>query len=170
VRRRRRHRRPRAGGVDVTVPKNLDPTRRSAKVTFDGAPAEVIPGGRSLLVDLARLIFAAEAVGMARVCTEQAAEYAKVRAQFGRVIGTFQAVKHHCANMAVAAEADSHPGRLPRAATSVPTRPRWRRASPSRRPIRAARHRSHIGLRGPIPLSPAASDRRSSVSIVHRAV
>ena len=93
-----------AGGVTVSVPANLDPTRRSARVTLDGAPCEVIPGGRRLLVDLARLIVAAEASGIAAECTEQAAAYAKVRVQFGRPIATFQAVKHHCANMLVASE------------------------------------------------------------------
>ncbi|MGP0028986.1 MAG: acyl-CoA dehydrogenase [Acidimicrobiales bacterium] len=94
----------RAGGVTVTVPANLDPTRRSARVELKGAPAEVIPGGRRILVDLARLVTAAEAVGIATECTEQAAAYAKVRVQFGRPIATFEAVKHHCANMLVAAE------------------------------------------------------------------
>ena len=71
---------------------------------MDGAPAEVIPGGRRVLVDLARLITAAEATGVAAQCTEDAAAYAKVRVQFGRPIATFQAVKHHCANMLVASE------------------------------------------------------------------
>jgi alkylation response protein AidB-like acyl-CoA dehydrogenase len=93
-----------AAGVDVTVPRNLDVARRSARVRLDEVPVEVLAGARSLLDDLARTLFAAEAVGIARSCTEQASEYAKVRMQFGRVIGTFQAVKHHCANMAVATE------------------------------------------------------------------
>ncbi len=93
-----------AGGVTVAVPANLDPTRRSARVTLDDAPAEVIPGGRQVLVDLARLVCAAEAAGVATECTQQAAAYAKVRVQFGRPIATFQAVKHHCANMLVASE------------------------------------------------------------------
>ena len=53
---------------------------------------------------MARTIFAAEAVGVARECTEQAAQYAKEREQFGRPIAMFQAVKHHCANMLVATE------------------------------------------------------------------
>ena len=92
------------GGVTVEVPGNLDPTRRTARVTLDGAPAHVITGGRQVLVDLARLVIAAEAVGIAGECTEQAAAYAKVRVQFGRPIATFQAVKHHCANMLVASE------------------------------------------------------------------
>jgi alkylation response protein AidB-like acyl-CoA dehydrogenase len=92
------------GGVDVTVPPNLDPTRRSARVTLDGAPATLLPGARRALVDLARTILAADAVGVARECTELAAEYAKQRIQFGRPIAMYQAVKHHCANMLVATE------------------------------------------------------------------
>jgi alkylation response protein AidB-like acyl-CoA dehydrogenase len=91
-------------GVSVEVPANMDPTRRSAKVTLDGAPAVALPGAARTLVDLARVILSAEAVGMARECTEMAAEYAKERIQFGRPIAMFQAVKHHCANMAVATE------------------------------------------------------------------
>jgi alkylation response protein AidB-like acyl-CoA dehydrogenase len=93
-----------AEGVKVEIPANLDPTRRAARLTLTGAPATVLPGARRLLTDLARLIFAAEATGIAREVTDQASEYAKVREQFGRPIATFQAVKHHCANMLVAAE------------------------------------------------------------------
>ena len=91
-------------GVTVQTPANLDPGRRSSKVTFDNAAATVIEGARQTLTDLARVILSAEAVGVARECTESAADYAKNRLQFGRVIGTYQAVKHHCANMAVATE------------------------------------------------------------------
>ncbi|MFN8040783.1 MAG: acyl-CoA dehydrogenase [Acidimicrobiales bacterium] len=91
-------------GVTVETPPNMDPTRRTARAQLDGAPATVLPGGRRLLVDLARVILAAEATGMARECTDMAADYAKERIQFGRPIAMFQAVKHHCANMAVATE------------------------------------------------------------------
>jgi hypothetical protein len=91
-------------GVTVTTPRNLDPGRRSSKVTFEGAAATILPGAARLLTDLGRVILAAEAVGVARDCTDAAAAYAKERLQFGRVIGTYQAVKHHCANMAVATE------------------------------------------------------------------
>ncbi|MGK2958635.1 MAG: acyl-CoA dehydrogenase [Acidimicrobiales bacterium] len=91
-------------GVKMDSPTNLDSTRRSARVTLDGAAATVVSGGRQVFVDLARLILSAEAVGLARECTEFAASYAKERIQFGRPIGMFQAVKHHCANMAVATE------------------------------------------------------------------
>ncbi|MEK1165343.1 acyl-CoA dehydrogenase, partial [Mycobacterium ulcerans] len=52
----------------------------------------------------ARTVLAAEAVGGAADCVDAAVAYAKVRQQFGRTIATFQAVKHHCANMLVAAE------------------------------------------------------------------
>ena len=92
------------GGVKAEVPGNIDPARRAARLTLTAAPATVLPGGRRVLTDLARTLLAAEASGVARETTEQAAEYAKVREQFGRPIATFQAVKHHCANMLVAAE------------------------------------------------------------------
>jgi hypothetical protein len=93
-----------AGGVQAEVPANLDQSRRAARVRLDAAPATVLPGARGLLTDVARTVLAAEAAGIASETTEQAAEYAKIRQQFGRPIGTFQAVKHHCANMLVAAE------------------------------------------------------------------
>ncbi len=94
-----------APGVTVEVPTNLDPTRRSGRVTLTGvAVTDVLPGAAETALALARTLFAAEAAGGAVECVETAVEYAKVRRQFGRVIGTFQAVKHHCANMAVAAE------------------------------------------------------------------
>jgi 3-oxochol-4-en-24-oyl-CoA dehydrogenase len=93
-----------SGAVKIDVPANLDPTRRSGRVMLDGATATVLAGARPVLVDLARLLLSAEAVGIARECTEAAAEYAKVREQFGRPIAMYQAVKHHCANMAVATE------------------------------------------------------------------
>ena len=93
-----------AGGVRSKVPANLDQSRRAARVRLDGAPATVLPGARGLLTAVARAVLAAEAAGIASETTEQAAEYAKVRQQFGRPIATFQAVKHHCANMLVAAE------------------------------------------------------------------
>ena len=64
----------------------------------------MLPGARRLLTDVARTVLAAEAAGLAAEVTQMASEYAKVRSQFGRPIATFQAVKHHCANMLVAAE------------------------------------------------------------------
>ncbi|GAA2250694.1 acyl-CoA dehydrogenase [Actinomadura luteofluorescens] len=93
-----------APGVAVEVPGNLDPSRRSARVRLDGAAVEVLAGARARATAVARTLMSAEAVGGALECVETATAYAKVRQQFGRPIATFQAVKHHCANMLVAAE------------------------------------------------------------------
>ena len=91
-------------GVAVDSPPSLDPSRPSVRVTLDRAPATVIPGARRALVDLSRVILSADAVGVARECTEMGAAYSKERIQFGRPIAMYQAVKHHCANMSVATE------------------------------------------------------------------
>ncbi|MBA4022615.1 MAG: acyl-CoA dehydrogenase [Gordonia sp.] len=95
-------------GVEVTAAKALDTTRGLGTVSCTGvaAPAHRILGGaarssRSIL----RILASAEAIGGALACLEMATEYAKVREQFGRTIGSFQAVKHHCANMLIATEA-----------------------------------------------------------------
>jgi alkylation response protein AidB-like acyl-CoA dehydrogenase len=93
-----------AKGVDIRSMTNLDPTRRSAQVTFDDAEAIIIIGGAQSLIDYARLLLAAEATGVARATTDMAADYARERQQFGRAIAMFQAVKHHCANMLVETE------------------------------------------------------------------
>lgn len=73
--------------------------------------AQVVPASRVLgVLDVARLrsiaavLYSAEAVGVASACTHIASEYARVRHQFGRPIGQFQAVKHKCAAMLVDAE------------------------------------------------------------------
>ncbi|WAC90082.1 acyl-CoA dehydrogenase [Mycobacterium sp. Aquia_213] len=94
-------------GVSVEVPGNLDPTRRSGRVRLDNVsvgPDDVLVGARQSALARARTLLAAEAVGGATDCVEAAVDYAKVRQQFGRTIATFQAVKHHCANMLVASE------------------------------------------------------------------
>jgi 3-oxochol-4-en-24-oyl-CoA dehydrogenase len=94
-------------GLHITTADNLDPTRRSARLRLDGVAVdedEVLRGARSRSLDLVRTLSAAEACGGAQECVEMAAEYAKVREQFGRVIGAFGPVKHHCANMLVASE------------------------------------------------------------------
>ena len=94
-------------GVTVTARANLDLTRRAGWVTVEGVVVgddAVLAGARPIAVAVARLLAAAEAVGGAGACTEMATEYAKQREQFGRPIGTFQAVKHRCADMLVAAE------------------------------------------------------------------
>ncbi|MCW2662115.1 MAG: acyl-CoA dehydrogenase [Mycobacterium sp.] len=94
-------------GVSVDVPGNLDPTRRSGRVRLQGVSVttdDILAGARLSALARARTLLAAEAVGGSSDCVEAAVAYAKVRQQFGRTIATFQAVKHHCANMLVAAE------------------------------------------------------------------
>ncbi|HEX3794165.1 MAG TPA: acyl-CoA dehydrogenase [Acidimicrobiales bacterium] len=96
-----------AAGLTLTRDKNLDPTRRAlgvvaSNVTVD--PSNVLAGASGRALALARTLGAAEAVGGMAACTDAAVAYAKERVQFGRTIGTFQAIKHHCANLLVAAE------------------------------------------------------------------
>ncbi|MDA3641362.1 acyl-CoA dehydrogenase [Mycobacterium xenopi] len=94
-------------GVSIEVPTNTDPTRRSGRVTLSNVAVtadDILPGARESALARARVLVAAEAVGGAADCVDAAVEYAKVRQQFGRTIATFQAVKHHCANMLVGAE------------------------------------------------------------------
>ncbi|MBW2317019.1 MAG: acyl-CoA dehydrogenase, partial [Deltaproteobacteria bacterium] len=94
-------------GITIEAQKNIDPSRRLARVECDGvevASDHRLPGAQKAFERLARTLSAAEAAGGARACTEMATEYAKERKQFGRPIGTFGPVKHHCANMLAATE------------------------------------------------------------------
>ena len=94
-------------GVSIEVPENLDPTRRSGRVRLDQVSVsadDILPGAHDSALARARTLLAAEAVGGAADCVDSAVDYAKVRQQFGRTIATFQAIKHHCANMLVATE------------------------------------------------------------------
>ncbi|MGN6337394.1 acyl-CoA dehydrogenase [Mycobacterium sp.] len=94
-------------GVSVEVPDNFDPTRRSGRVRLRNvrlSDDDILTGARQSALARARALLAAEAVGGASDCVDSAVDYAKVRQQFGRTIATFQAVKHHCANMLVGAE------------------------------------------------------------------
>ncbi|HEY3603583.1 MAG TPA: acyl-CoA dehydrogenase family protein [Sporichthyaceae bacterium] len=101
---------PAAGGVDRTAMGTLDATRKQSRVVFDGTPARLIgeDGGAAQpladTLDLAAAALAAEQAGGARRVLEMAVEYAKVREQFGRPIGSFQAIKHKCADMLLAVE------------------------------------------------------------------
>jgi alkylation response protein AidB-like acyl-CoA dehydrogenase len=91
--------------VSLSPVNGIDLTRRPARVTCNrAAPEAVLRGGARAAVILGRTLAAAEAAGGARACTEAAVAYAKERVQFGSPIGSFQAVKHMCANMLVAAE------------------------------------------------------------------
>ncbi|MFF1461845.1 acyl-CoA dehydrogenase [Streptomyces sp. NPDC058330] len=97
---------PRAS-VETVHQRSHDLTRRSSLVR---AQAATVPAGDVLSVDsqlpldLAATLFAAESSGLADWAVATAADYARVREQFGRPIGQFQGVKHRCARMLAAAE------------------------------------------------------------------
>jgi len=91
-------------GVRWTVEGCMDPLRRVGRLELDGAVAEEIPVDAAQVRRGACVLTAAEAAGVAERAQEMSVDYAKVREQFGRPIGTFQAIKHRCADMAVRAE------------------------------------------------------------------
>lgn len=99
-----------ADGVERTLLPTLDLTRKLARLTFRRAVARPVanPGdqreGLRHTLTLALIALAAEQVGGAQRCLEMATEYARTRLQFGRPIGSFQAIKHKCADMLVAVE------------------------------------------------------------------
>jgi alkylation response protein AidB-like acyl-CoA dehydrogenase len=102
-----------AAGVERAWLPTMDQTRRLASVQL----ADVAVSPDALLgeegrgwelcectLDLARIALAAEQVGAAEMCLDMSVEYAKVRKQFGRPIGSFQAIKHKCADMLMMVE------------------------------------------------------------------
>jgi alkylation response protein AidB-like acyl-CoA dehydrogenase len=99
-----------ATGVERTALPTMDQTRKQARLTFSATPAKLI-GTAGGAVDtlaktqqLAAVALAAEATGGAQRCLDMAVDYAKTRIQFGRPIGSFQAIKHKCADMLVEVE------------------------------------------------------------------
>ncbi|RVX47558.1 alkylation response protein AidB-like acyl-CoA dehydrogenase [Nonomuraea polychroma] len=97
-----------ASSATVTELKSLDLTRPVAKVELSEVtvPAEAILDGvqSSDVRNLAAILLGAEAAGLASWCVSAAADYAKVRVQFGRPIGQFQGIKHKLSRMLVALE------------------------------------------------------------------
>lgn len=98
-------------GVTRTRLDVMDLTRPQADVELAAAPAVRLgdgqtPAGPALaaMLDRAVAFVAMEQVGGAQACLDMAVDYAKTRHQFGRAIGSFQAVKHMCADMLVAVE------------------------------------------------------------------
>ncbi|MGW0051204.1 acyl-CoA dehydrogenase family protein [Nocardia cyriacigeorgica] len=100
---------PAAAGVQRRASATMDPTRKLGEITFTdvsarglgtGDPAPII----TRLREIAWAALAAEQVGAAEQCLEMTVEYAKSRVQFGRPIGSFQALKHRMADMYVLVE------------------------------------------------------------------
>jgi alkylation response protein AidB-like acyl-CoA dehydrogenase len=120
-----------ATGLTRTLLRTLDETRKQSRLDFDDVPATLV--GRdgdglrimSEVLDRAAVGLAAEQLGGAQAALEMAVRYAKQRVQFGQPIGSFQAIKHKCADLlvevesaraAVAAAVDcaaGHPDELP---------------------------------------------------------
>ncbi len=90
-----------APGLDRAPLATVDQTRRQARVTLAATPARPLDGTLAAAMDIAVVALAAEQVGGADRALEMAVEYARRRVQFGRPIGSFQAVKHLCAEMLV---------------------------------------------------------------------
>src|SRR5262249_26871363 len=88
----------------------IDMTRKQAALAFDGVPARLVgrPGAAGSVVEqtlqLGIVALAAEQVGGAQRCLDMSVDYAKLRVQFGRPIGSFQAIKHKCADMLLEVE------------------------------------------------------------------
>ena len=99
-----------ADGLTRTPLATMDQTRKQARLDFAGTPAKLLGedgGGWAVLeqvLDLAAVALAAEQVGGAQMVLDMSVEYAKVRVQFGRPIGSFQAIKHKCADMLLEVE------------------------------------------------------------------
>lgn len=100
-------------GVERKPLATMDQTRRIAEIELSGARVDAsaclgTPGqawaGLRRTLDLAAIALAAEQVGGAQRCLEMAVAYSKEREQFGRVIGSFQSIKHKAADMMVAVE------------------------------------------------------------------
>ncbi|HEX4540262.1 MAG TPA: acyl-CoA dehydrogenase family protein [Acidimicrobiales bacterium] len=99
-----------APGLTRTPLATMDQTRKQARLELAGTPGRLIgadggaSAGLSRTLDLAAVALAAEQVGGAQRCLDMSVEYAKERVQFGRPIGSFQAIKHKCADMLLEVE------------------------------------------------------------------
>ena len=99
-----------AKGISVTDLVTVDKTRPSIELNLDNVEAELLPGSENnqdiinKVLDAGRLMLAADSIGASQVMLDKAVAYSLERKQFGRVIGSFQAVKHMCAEMAAELE------------------------------------------------------------------
>jgi 3-oxochol-4-en-24-oyl-CoA dehydrogenase len=93
-----------AGGVAVEPLQATDFSRPLARVELTSASARVLDAAADRVAELAATVLSAEAAGITRWALDTAVAYAKVREQFGKPIGSFQAIKHLCAEMLCRAE------------------------------------------------------------------
>ena len=99
-----------AAGLTRSALPTLDQTRKLARYEFDSAPGRLIGSSGAAgavlghTLDVAAIALAAEQLGGAQRALDMAVEYAKIRQQFGRPIGSFQAIKHRCADLLLEVE------------------------------------------------------------------
>jgi alkylation response protein AidB-like acyl-CoA dehydrogenase len=99
-----------ADGLTRRPLQTLDMTRKQAALTLNAVPGRLIGAEGSAVgivrqtLRLAAVMLAAEQVGGAQRCLDMSVEYAKIRMQFGRPIGSFQAIKHMCADLLLEVE------------------------------------------------------------------
>ncbi len=103
---------PRGAGVTVTRHESLDQTTRLCTVTLENAPAERLEGSSpeilQQLLDRATVLVANDLVGIARKALTDTVEYDKTRVQFGKPVGSFQAIKHDLADLHIAVTMAEH--------------------------------------------------------------
>lgn len=98
------------GSVEISTLSTVDQTRKLGRVVFRDTPARLVgtlEGGAAAVeqaLDMASVALLGEQAGGAMCAMRMAADYAKTRFQFGRAIGSFQAIKHMCADMLLEAE------------------------------------------------------------------
>ena len=94
-----------APGIEIIHLTTVDKTRQYAEIICKDVPADLLelsslsPDPISRSIDAGRIMLAADTLGASQAMINQAVDYAKERKQFGRAIGSFQAVKHMCAEM-----------------------------------------------------------------------
>ena len=98
-----------AAGLQRRLLTTVDGTRRVGELVLQDVAADLLPGSDdpevcARLIDAGRIMLAADTLGAAQTMLNKAVDYAKTRVQFGRAIGSFQAVKHMCAEMAAELE------------------------------------------------------------------
>ena len=105
---------PKGSGVTLTAHDTLDRTSRLSTVVLDGAAGDRLEGSSPEVVqdllDRAAVLAANELNGMSRFCLTDTVEYDKTRVQFGRPIGSFQAIKHHLADLHMMTVMAEHAG------------------------------------------------------------
>src|SRR4051794_25261612 len=102
---------PAESSVTVTVHETLDRSTKLTSVRLDAAPAERLPGAvLPEVLDRGAVLAANDLAGIARVALSRTVEYDKTREQFGKPVGSFQAIKHALADLHVAVTMAEHAG------------------------------------------------------------